>query len=476
MSATNIDLFRAIGGIDLQNEALTSHVNILQGTGLPGGDTSVQDAAPIGSVFLRTDANSNTLQVYSKFTNTNNTSADWVALADQTYVDNAIDGLSWKNPAVALNTTATTLPAGTPASPIIIDGVSVTNGQRVLFAGLTSNPDVYDYVESTGTWVLDPTSPAPAHAGDALFVTGGTVGAGQRWVFNGTQWVLFGTQTDVSEINYIDTFIGKGSLGSVTPTYTGLNIVTSGQALNVAISNLDIALGTGNITTGNILTSNLAFDGPAPGGAGSLTVTAALDELNKALGSFVITNTGGSYPLSSPVTSVTAALNTLNNAVENNTVIITTINGEITTIDGEITTINGTLTTIEGEITTIQGDITTIDGEITALQDAAKTTTTAIPAATQTAVDSLAAPSAVTEIKWLLQVKDTTTSGVRASEIHAITDGTSVDFTRYGELTLNGSVAGFAVAVAIVSGNLVLQVTTTNASEAVVKRVAFSAF
>lgn len=420
-----LDLFRLVGGIDIQNDALTSNVYFLQGSGVPGADGDVQDAAPIGSLYSRTDVSGTQLQQYSKIANAGATS-DWVVLASTVYVDNAINGISWREPAVVRDS-ATTLPTGTATQPITVDGVSITNGQRVLFSGLTANPNVYVYNQAAGTFTQDANT---ATAGDALFVTDGT-SKGNRWTFNGTDWVLFGVETDVTEITFIDTFIGKPGIGSITPTYTSNYIVATGNSLTSAISSLDVALGSGSITNTGAsyaLSSNLAFTGPAPGGNGSLTVTAAINALNSAIGNQVYT-TGTNYVIPTGVTTLAGNIDLLNVAVHD--IIVATLS------------VTGTVST---------------NPEVFAVADS-------IPA------------SAASEITWQVQVRETATPGNRrASEVHAITDGTTVDFTRFAELKLAGGVAGYGIAVVINGANLELQLKATAGYDYVVKRVAVSSF
>lgn len=423
----SLDLFRLAGGIDIQSDDLSSNVNILQGSGIPGGTTET-NAAPIGSIWLRTDASGNQLQQFSKFTTANSSSADWTVLVDKSYVDNAIIGLSWREPAQVQDLVAITLPSGTAGNPITVDGVSVANGGRVLFSSLSSNPsdpNVYIYNQTTGLFAEDVNL---ATAGDALFITEGT-SAGQRWTYNGTAWVLFGTQTDVTEINYINTFIGKPSIGSVTPTYASNNLIVAGQSLTATTDAIDLALGSGTVTSSLILTSNLAFAGTT-GAGGTLTVTAALNELNVAIGAFsAITNRDGNYPITTATTTVTGALNLLNNAVE-------------------VLNVNNLSTSVS--ISTTPGTYTTIDS---------------IPVAD------------VDQIKWLVEVRDTVTPGNRrAAEVHAITDGSVVDFSRYAELKLGAAIDGYGVQVVIVGADVVLQTKATANYDVVVKRVAVSKF
>ena len=421
----SLDLFRIIGGVDIQSDDLSSNTNIIQGSGIPGGDSSFQDDAPIGSIYMRSDASGTELQLYYKISTTNNNSLDWALIPSKSYVDDAIIGLSWREPAIVLDSSLT-LPTQTPGSPITIDGVSITDTQRVLFSSLTTNPNVYIYDQTTGTFVEDQNS---ATAGDALFVTQGT-SAGERWTYNGTSWVQFGASSDETEFGYIRTFIGKDGIGSETPTYTNEYVVTTTQSLETAISNIDTSLGDGDITTTTAnyaLTDDLAFSG-TNGAGGTLSVTDALNDINDAIGDRSYT-TGTNYPIVSDGESVATSLEAINVAVHN--------------------IIDDTLL-VTGSITTTPAIFQTID---------------TIPL------------THATEVKWMVQIRDSTVqTNMRASEIHVITDGTNIDSSRYAELTLGTGVVGYNLQVIISGPDIMLQAQATNNYDYAVKRVALSHF
>lgn len=418
-----LDLFRLVGGIDIQNDSLSNNVYLLHGVGEPGGDSAAQDAAPIGSTFYRTDLAGNKLQVFYKIAS-NNVSADWTQVADKSYVDNAVAGISWREPAV-VRSTATTLPTSTATQTITVDGVVVSDNQRVLFTDLTVDPNVYVYNQATGTFAEDINS---ATSGDALFITSGT-SVGNRWTFNGTQWVLFGAETDVSEIVFIDSYLGK-TLGNSLPVYTTNYAISDSQTIVSAVSDIDTLIGTGEITnaSGNfVLTSSLATNG-SNGSEGTLTITNALNALNTQIGNRTFT-TGTNYPLTTNGETITASLEKLNVAVKD--ILIDTLQ-----VSGSVSSTPSTL----------------------AIADS-------IPL------------SLATEVTWMVQVRETATqANRRALQIHAVTDGTTVDFTRFAELTLGAGVVGFGADVVIDGTNIALQLKATNNYDFIVKRVAVSNF
>jgi len=91
------DFFGIEKGLSIFAENGQSPVaQLLQGAGLPGGDAGEQDAAPLSSLYFRTDGN-----VYRKQANANAT-ADWVELGSA-----ALDELSWRSELVRAATNDT---------------------------------------------------------------------------------------------------------------------------------------------------------------------------------------------------------------------------------------------------------------------------------------------------------------------------------------------------------------------------------
>lgn len=428
----SLDLFRVIGGIDVVNEALTSNANILTGTGTPGGDGNAQDAAPIGSIYLRVDSNATVgeenLQVYWKYRTTQNSVDDWKIIADKNYVDAIAQGLSWREPVEVLDDTSTSLPVGTAGNPINVDGVSITDGNRVLFSSITTGSpsyperNIFIYDQSSGTFVEDTNQETD---GDAVLVRQGSH-AEQQWVYDGTNWVQFGSVASNLELQFIRDFIGKTGSGAEFPSYSSTNVVTSGNNLEIAIGSLDAMIGDGVITNDNIDGSPAAY--------------ALSDDL---------TNGGGTLDL-------TNALNELNNAIGNRTY----TNDSVVT-DGE--TIAESIDALDIAVGDLINESLVVTG----------TTTAGVP----TPVDTLATPGDATQVKWLIQMRDTTIpANRRAIEIHAFTDGTNVDHTKYSVLKLGSPIAGIDVTIDVSGGNIRLVVNSTNGVDFVVKRIGYTTF
>ena len=418
----SLDLFRIIEGLNIELDDLSTNASVLIGTGLPGGDASEQDAAGIGSLYLRTDAEANNLQLYYKWTTANSSAADWKVVADKDYVDAVAQGLSWREPALVRdNTTYANIAAAETAANVAdtVDGITIAVDDRILFTDLTTgNENVYIVSGGTGAWTFTEDTNA-ATDGDSLLIQQGT-DADTQWVYDGTTWIQFGSDPS-AELGFIRAFIGKTGPGSELPTYSSTDVITQSSNLETAIGDLDNAMGDGEITNdgGNYALS----DDMSWGVAGTLEVSDALDQLNEAVGDRSYTN---------------------DNVVT----------------DGE--TVASSIDALDTAIGNLQAQ----ELEISGTQAATVLTT----------MDTIAVADA-TQVKWLVQVRATgTPANRRAIEIHAMTDGTAVDHTEYAVLKLGAAIPGLDFDVAISGTDIILTVNSTPGIDYVVKRVAYSAF
>jgi hypothetical protein len=268
-----LDLYRAAVGFSIDEEDGTRAASVLSGSGAPGGDTSFQDDAPIGSIYLRTDASSSISAVYQKIADTNATS-DWVQSASKDYVQSVVNGMSWREPVLVLDeTTYADITAAETAANVAdtVDGVTIAANDRILFTDLTTgNENVYIVSGSSGNWTFTEDPDNAATDGDALLVQDGTY-AESQWVYDGTQWTQIASTTNNAELAFIRAFIGKDAAGSETPTYSSAVVVTQNGTLEAAIGELDAAIGDRLYTNDNVLT-----DGQ--------TITASLDAIDTAIG------------------------------------------------------------------------------------------------------------------------------------------------------------------------------------------------
>lgn len=272
------DLFRVDLGVSIEDALTEAH--IIHGNGVPGGDAALQDAAPIGSIYLRTDTETNNQQLYWKYRSTQNSAADWEQSVSQSVLNAAINGLSWREPSKVIDSTtyADITAAETAANAgDTVDGVTIVAGDRILFADLTTgNDNVYVVGGTSGAWTFTEDSNT-ATDGDTVLVQEGTNAEGQ-YTFDGTDWVQTGGSTNANELAFIRSFIGKNSTGSETPVYTSATVVTQNGSLEAAIGELDVAVGDANFTE-----DNFVVDGD------SLAVS--IDNLDIQLGSGTHTST-----------------------------------------------------------------------------------------------------------------------------------------------------------------------------------------
>ncbi len=493
-------------------------VQYLQGAGAPGaGDSG--NALP-GSVY--TD-NLNG-DIWTKITAGVGVQ-HWSKMASETWVNNNISGtISWREPAVVIDTTTTTLPTGPAAG--VIDGVTLVDGDRVLFSGLSGVPNVYIYDSTSEAFTQDINS---LSQGDTIYIDSGTNG-GTRWTYNGTAWVRFDSAS-LDELAYIRAYDGKPAAGNLAPVYTSTSIVTQGSNLTVAISALDAELGAGvstgnfisaadsisvnlqavdtelgaNVTNGNYILAVNKMNGNiqaldtaigAPTGTGNWVTNAqhvngnllALDteiganvsngnhilaintineniqELDTSLGATV---TSGNYIINSNSTNTNVqALDTALgvNVTSGNFILSTNkINNNIQALDTEIGP-QVTSGTYILNTNSINQNIQAIDTALTEIskESSASNVTTSTP------VDVIAA----TVAKWLVKVTDAANSAnVVAYEVFGASNGLTADFTKYATLKLGATIPGLSISVSLSGANLQLSVGSTAAVNVEVRRV-----
>ncbi len=497
----SLDLFRLSYGIDIQTDDLSSNAYVLQGIGAPGGDGDVQDDAPIGSIYMRTDAAPDELQLHYKYQDTNSP-ADWRIVTSKEYVDAAVQGISWREPATLLDPTtyADITAAETAMNNTGLDGQAVgalANGDRVLFTDLTTgNENVYIVTGTPGAGATLVEDSNLATDGDAILINEGT-GADQQWIYDGTQWIQFGGAGSSTELVNIRNFIGKDTAGATFPDYPSTDIVVDGQPLDTSIGRLDDAMGDMQFTTPNLLTSyadTLLADGSNPSAA---NVTTNLQAIDDALGDGNIAPSGANHLLSDELSwfsgggtlTITDAIDALNEGVGDRSYtdqnIITdgeTIVSSLDALDQVIGDIDNTSAYTAGgflDATTIAGNdiqetLDSFNQEIGDIIDNTQENTGSITAGTPTVVDTIPATEA-TEIKWMVQAKLTADGTTRtATEVHAMTNGTDTDWNRFSVLRLNGGVGNVGLSVGINAGNVELSLTPVAGIDYTVKRISTS--
>lgn len=178
--------------------------------------------------------------------------------ATKNYVDAAITGLFWEQPVKVIAASATPL---TGASPLIIDGYTVQDGDRVILnaqANLAENT-VYNATVGGGSYSLTPAA-NPPQVGDAYLVQKGTLFANTAFVY-----------TDAS--NFVQ-------FSSITAYTAGAGIKLTGTQFSVDLETVNPTLKT----TANKLGVNLAPSG------GLVATSSGLAASNFATGDIPLTS------------------------------------------------------------------------------------------------------------------------------------------------------------------------------------------
>lgn len=375
------DLFRIALGLDIESNDGSTNAYIIQGNGLPGGDAAEQDDATIGSLYLQTDAETNNLQLYWKYRTTQNSFGDWQQVVSKEFLNSVINGISWREPVSVLDNTTYANVAAIPVTGTI-DGVVLSDGDRVLFTDLTTgNDNVYIWDAGGTSWTESTNTPTD---GDTILVKEGT-SAEEQWTYDGTTWVQTGGASNANELGFIRDFIGKNGTGAENPLYTSITNITQNSSLESVIGELDATIGDNTFTDQNFINSvntvntnlNVLDVQLGTGNHSSLhiidddnTVTENFTAIDFVLGDRSFTNTSN-HVLSGVTTTITVSLEQLNLAFgsRNYTNGYNITNGETATqtfdkIDIALGNTNHTSTNIISNATSINDNLTSLDASI----------------------------------------------------------------------------------------------------------------
>jgi hypothetical protein len=383
----------------------------------------------------------------------------------------------------------------------LIDGVNVASvGFRILVkdeANLAHN-GIYTYANSTALIrATDFDTAAEIAGGDFTFVTGGTV-------YNSTGWV------QIDEVNTVgtdpiewDQFSGAGEYTAgqgLTLTGTVFSVNTDGITTEIAggnvvvkanaqftTPNIGAAIGTSLAVTGNIVGNNVAANSLTS--SGNLSVTGNIVAANiSANANLTVNNATVNLALSGNTANFSGNISALNanlgNLATANFFTGTLINGTSNIVvnnNGNIDLTSGGNTTL---IVTATGanvnGYANVSGNLSAANIAANianvtnvkvgntqigfgTATTTSISANQTI--STLSVTGVTGIEFLVKGVDSSGSKYVVATVQAVTDGTSVDFTTFGTVSLGGLTGVFAVN--IVGSNVALQVSPSSTNSTV---------
>ena len=176
-------------------------------------------------------------------------------VANKAYVDAALQGAYWKDACMVASTGNLTL-----SGEQTIDGVAVTDGDRVLVKNQTAAEENGIYICATGAWAraedMDASAEFPSAA---VFVMDGTVNADRGYICTNDDPPVVGTDA----INFTQ--------------FTGLGQITAGAGLSKSGDTIDVEL-----------TSDKGLAFSAAGAGGTLEVdlddSAGLDFISGAIG------------------------------------------------------------------------------------------------------------------------------------------------------------------------------------------------
>ena len=397
-------LFEARGGIKIGAELISI-------TGAPGLGDNYSDTASKGALCLD-ETNGQMFQ--KKMAGTG--SDKWVRIQNQDDVNAAIMGRSWRPPVTVMDDTvyAALSAAETAMNSGTVDGVVVAQGAEILYTNIsTANQNVYIIAGVPGAGATLVEDSNDASKGDALYVQEGSH-AGAEMGFNGSVWIKQG-QASVTELGFMQTFVGKSANGSETPDYGSNYVVTDGDSLEKAIGDLDAEVGAA-VATPQVRTVGVISDQAA-----NLNIEA----LDDAVGA----NVTSSHQIS-----------TSNSVNENMSAVDTVIGADVATTQvrtvGAISVqaINANLEALDDAI---GADVTstkhisssnTVHANLSVVDDVlgdAKTESKQDAVSTMTTLDSILVDD-VLAAEWTVHARSTlTATNIWSGKIFALHNGTS---------------------------------------------------
>lgn len=255
-----VQLHSIVKGLDIRSEDLSTNAYVLQGTGAPGSRTVEKDA-PIGSLYLQSDAAGDDLHVWWKYRDLNNDSTDWFQAASKTLVDalvldDLVDVAYTGSPAPVTNdilqfngTSWTNVPLSALDRLVRISANDTTSGflNGKLVSGVyTSLTENFDGANETLTVDLVPSTLTLDLFGDVTYVGSPAPAVGDQLEWNGSAWVNI-SPSNVTQ-NIFETIVGDGATSTVAsgPTDTlsilgGSGITTTaGASPNILTIDLNI--------------------------------------------------------------------------------------------------------------------------------------------------------------------------------------------------------------------------------------------
>ena len=207
--------------------------------------------------------------------------------ATKAYVDAARSGLDVKASVRAATTTDIALSGYGPANPLVVDGVTIVDGNRILVKnqGTAAENGIYVYSEAASALLRadDANTSAEVTAGMFTFVSEGTVNSDSGWVLTTNDTITLGT----TPLTFAQ-FSGAGQItagAGLTKTGNTIDAVGTADRITVNADSIDIAstyVGQTSITTlGEITTGQWKASaiGINHGGTGATTAAGAKTNL-----------------------------------------------------------------------------------------------------------------------------------------------------------------------------------------------------
>src|SRR5215813_4663889 len=186
--------------------------------------------------------------------------------ANKTYVDSAINGLSWKDTCRVASTANVVIATG---GLIAVDGVTVAVGDRVLLKNQTTASQNGIYVAASGAWTRSTDAAAPADILQAaVFVSEGTTQSDTAWVMTTNSPITI----DSTNLTWVQSGAPASCVGGAGLMLTG-NTFDVGAGTGITVAAYSLAVATTAIATQAYV--NTAVAGMAKKFAAALTGTAS---------------------------------------------------------------------------------------------------------------------------------------------------------------------------------------------------------
>lgn len=202
------------------------------------------------------------------------------------YVDNLVNGLSWKNAVRAASAGADL----TLSAPQTVDGVALIAGDRVLVKDQATGSQNGIYVVAAGAWTRAEDMNASAEVkGAAVFVTDGTANQGKAWACNNSGAVVLDT-TAIAFVQFASPGVYTAGSGL---TLTGLDFAVDPDGSTVGFSGNKLQVKNGGITATQIANNTITATQIANDAIGATQI--ANDSIalgTKTTGNYVATVTG----------------------------------------------------------------------------------------------------------------------------------------------------------------------------------------